>query len=157
MVTAGLGAIIWDPGAVSSSTAEDADEIAQTLESRFWGAYLKTRKAAPSESGRPFVNYSWRRLTFPRSFHNNLDVRGGSGKNKPAFGSRDGATEIFGGLDPFVDDDFDVGQGFAVGLPVSGATGKFGHFGDECLIFLAPVNDDFISRHLKSPVASSEL
>ena len=63
----------------------------------------------------------------------------------------DGAAEFFGGFDPFLDDDFDVGERFLVGLSVGGATGKFGDFGDKGFVSLTPVDDDLVSRHRVLP------
>jgi len=40
----------------------------------------------------------------------------------------DGAAKFLGGFDPFLDDDFYVGESFLVGLSVGGAAGKFGDF-----------------------------
>src|SRR6476646_10433576 len=43
----------------------------------------------------------------------------------------DGAAKFLGGFDPFLDDDFYVGESFLVGLSVGGAAAKFGDFGDK--------------------------
>jgi hypothetical protein len=48
----------------------------------------------------------------------------------------DGAPEFFGGFDPFLDDDFDVGESFLVGLSIGGAAGKFRDFGDKRFVGL---------------------
>jgi hypothetical protein len=49
-----------------------------------------------------------------------------------------GQPEFFGGFDPFLDDDFDVGESFLVGLSI-GAAGKFGDFGDKRFVGLTPI------------------
>jgi len=54
---------------------------------------------------------------------------------------------LFGGFEPFLNDDFYVGESFLVGLSVGGAAGKFGDFGDEGFVGLAPIDDDFVFRH----------
>src|SRR5271168_5000660 len=54
----------------------------------------------------------------------------------------DGAAELFGGCEPFLDDDFYVGESFLVGLSVGGTAGKFRDFGDEGFVGLTPVDDD---------------
>ncbi len=38
--------------------------------------------------------------------------------------SGDGAAEFFGGFDPFLNDDFQVGESFLEGLSVGGAAGE---------------------------------
>ena len=61
------------------------------------------------------------------------------------------AAEFFGGFDPFLDDDFYVGESFLVGLSIGGAAGKFGDFGDKRFVGLTPIDDDFVSRHQLFP------
>ena len=53
-------------------------------------------------------------------------------------------TEFLRGFDPFTDDDFDVAKGFLIGLAVRSASGQFGDLGNEGLVFLTPVDDDFV-------------
>lgn len=43
----------------------------------------------------------------------------------------DRPAEFFGGFDPFLNNNFYVGQGFLVDLSVGGAAGKLGDFGDK--------------------------
>jgi hypothetical protein len=52
------------------------------------------------------------------------------GEDEAAFGLGDGATELGGGFNPFLDDHFDVSQGFAIGVSVCRATGQLRHLGD---------------------------
>jgi len=66
-------------------------------------------------------------------------------------GGGDRATEFFGGFDPFLDDDFYVGESFLVGLSIGGAAGKFGDFGDKGFVGLTPIDDDFVSTHRLLP------
>jgi len=47
-------------------------------------------------------------------------------EDQPAARGGDGAAELFGGFEPFLNDDFYVGESFLVGLSVGGAAGKFG-------------------------------
>jgi hypothetical protein len=58
----------------------------------------------------------------------------------------DGAAELFGGFEPFLNDDFYVGESFLVGLSVGGAAGKFGDFRDKRFVGLTPIDDDFVFR-----------
>ena len=59
----------------------------------------------------------------------------------------DGAPKFFGSFDPFLNDDFRVGERFLVSFSVCGATGKFRDFGDKGFAGLTPIEDDFASRH----------
>jgi hypothetical protein len=63
----------------------------------------------------------------------------------------DGAAAFFGGFDPFLNDDFYVGESFLVGLSVGGAAGKFRDFGDKRFVGLTPIDDDFVFRHWPFP------
>ena len=80
-----------------------------------------------------------------------MDFRGrpirGSGKSETTTRSRDRTTEFLCGFDPFLDDDFDVGERFFVAFSVRGAARKLGDFSDEGFVCLAPVNDDFVFSH----------
>ena len=77
------------------------------------------------------------------------------GEGKTAARGWDGAAEFFGGFDPFLDDDFHVGESFPIGLSVGGAAGKFGNFGDKRFVGLTPIDDDFVSRHRLLPPSGS--
>ena len=68
-----------------------------------------------------------------------------SGEDEPAFGFGDVAAEFAGGLDPLVDGDFGLGDGFLAGGSVGGAAGEFGDLGDEGLVVVAPVEDDLVA------------
>src|SRR5438046_1887085 len=57
---------------------------------------------------------------------------------------RDGTAQVPCGLDPLADDDLDVRQCLVVGRAVSGAAGQFGNLGDECLILLAPIENNLV-------------
>ena len=72
--------------------------------------------------------------------------RGRSGVGEFAFGFRNGASESLGGFHPLGDDDLGVGDGFFVGGSVGHAAGEFGDFHEEGLIFLAPVDDEFVAH-----------
>jgi hypothetical protein len=67
---------------------------------------------------------------------------------------RDGAPEFFRGFDPFLDHDLDVGEGLSIRIPVSGAAGQLGNLSDERLVFVALVENNFVSRlrHLVRPL-----
>jgi hypothetical protein len=56
-----------------------------------------------------------------------------------AAGGGDGAAELFGGFEAFLDAGLDVGESFFVDLSVGGAAGKFGDFGDKRFVGLGPV------------------
>jgi hypothetical protein len=45
----------------------------------------------------------------------------GLGYRQATFGLRDLAAELFGGLDPFLDDDLEVGESFLIRRTVRGA------------------------------------
>lgn len=72
-------------------------------------------------------------------------------EGKTAAWGGDGAAEFFGGFDPFLNDDFHVGESFLIGLSVGGAARKFGNFGDKRFVGLTPIDDDFVSRHRLLP------
>jgi hypothetical protein len=77
------------------------------------------------------------------------------GEGEAAARGGDGAAEFFGGFEPFLDDDFDIGESFFVSLSVGGAAGKFGDFGDKGFVGLTPIDDDFVSRHRLLPPRDS--
>src|SRR2546423_11792541 len=60
------------------------------------------------------------------------------------FGNR--PAEFARGFDPLVDDDFGVSDSFRIGLSVRHAAGQFRHFDNETVVFLAPINDQFVTR-----------
>src|ERR1700719_39442 len=76
-------------------------------------------------------------------------------KGEAAARGGDGATKFFGCFDPFLNDDFHVGERFLVGLSVGCAAGKFGDFGDKRSVGLTPIDDDFVSRHRLLPASDS--
>jgi len=55
------------------------------------------------------------------------------------------SPEFFGSFNPFVNDDFYVGESFLVSFSVGGAAGEFGDFGDKRFVSLTPVDDDLVS------------
>ncbi len=60
----------------------------------------------------------------PSLYARRRGVNGESGllsEGKGAARGGDRTAEIFGGFDPFLDDDFDVGESFLVGLSIGGA------------------------------------
>jgi hypothetical protein len=67
----------------------------------------------------------------------------------------DRAAEFFGGFDPFLNDDLDVGESFLVSLSVGGAPRKFRDFGDKRFVGLTPIDDDFVSGHQLLPLSGS--
>lgn len=78
--------------------------------------------------------------------------RGSSGVGEFAFGFRNRASKGLGGFDPFGDDGLGVCDGFFVGGTVGHAAGEFGDLDEECLIFLAPVDDEFVAHVSRFPV-----
>ena len=69
-----------------------------------------------------------------------------SGKDQAAFGLRDGATEFFGGLNPLLDNGFDIPERLPACFPIRSTTWQFGHFGDERFVLRAPVDNDLVLR-----------
>jgi hypothetical protein len=47
-------------------------------------------------------------------------------------------------INPCLNDYFSVGQRFLIGFTISHATGKFWHLDDERLIFLTPIDYEFV-------------
>ena len=82
--------------------------------------------------------------TNPQSLKARIDCGYELGEDEAAFGLGDGPAEHGVGFDPLLDDDFDVGEGIAVGFTVHRAAGEFRDLGDESLVLRAPVNDDLI-------------
>ncbi|SPE29794.1 hypothetical protein SBA2_460009 [Acidobacteriia bacterium SbA2] len=68
-------------------------------------------------------------------------------EDKTSFGLRNWPTELGGGVDPLSDDDFDIGEGLSIGIPVSRAAREFWNLGNESMVLIAPVNDYLIFRH----------
>ena len=69
-----------------------------------------------------------------------------SGVGEFAFGFGDGVVEGDRGFDPLGDDDLGVCDGFLVGGAIGHAAGEFGDFNEEGLVFLAPVDDEFVAH-----------
>jgi len=82
--------------------------------------------------------------TNPQSLKLRTDSGYELGEDEAAFGLGDGSAELGGGFHPLLDDDFDVGEGFAVGFSARHSAGEFRDLSDESLVLLAPVNDDLI-------------
>jgi hypothetical protein len=59
---------------------------------------------------------------------------------------RNGPAEFARGFDPFVNDDFGVCDCFSISLAVGHAAGELGNLDNETVVFLAPVNDQFVTR-----------
>ena len=51
--------------------------------------------------------------TNPQPFKARIDYGYELGEDEAAFGLGDGPAKLGGGFNPFLDDDFDVGEGFA--------------------------------------------
>ena len=66
---------------------------------------------------------------------------------------RNRTPKLFSRLDPLLDHDLDIGNRLLSGRPVGGASGEFRDFSDERLIFVAPVENNFVFCHL-APSAS---
>jgi hypothetical protein len=75
--------------------------------------------------------------------------------HEPAARLRDRAAQFPGRFEPLRDYDFCVSYRLSVGGAVCRASGQLRHFGDESLVFLAPVQDHFIAWaiHLSPPHA----
>ena len=69
-----------------------------------------------------------------------------SGVGEFAFGFGDGAVEGAGGFDPLGNDRLGVGDSFFVGSAVGHAAGEFGDLDQERVVFLAPVDDEFVAH-----------
>lgn len=69
---------------------------------------------------------------------------------------RDWAAEFSRGFDPLADHHLHVGDRLRIGSTVRGTPRKLWYFRDEGLIFLAPVDDDFVAvfrLHGSSPAS----
>lgn len=67
-------------------------------------------------------------------------------------GFRDGTTERFGGVAPFLNDHLSIGHGFLVTAAISKATGQFRDFRDEAPVGGAPVDDQFVTHTIRSRI-----
>ena len=70
-----------------------------------------------------------------------------SGEDEPAFGGRNGTAQFLCCLNPFLNDNFGIRQGFQARGAVCGAPGKLRHLCDEGAVFLALVKDDSVPTH----------
>ena len=59
------------------------------------------------------------------------------------------AAEFARTFDPFVDDNFGIHHGFGASLAVGHAAGQFGHFDNEAVVVLAPINDEFVANRFR--------
>ena len=64
------------------------------------------------------------------------------------FGNR--TPQFAGRFHPFGDNHLDVGERFLACGAICRAASQLRHFGDECTIFAAPIQDDFVFRHFPS-------
>ena len=62
-------------------------------------------------------------------------------------GDRDGIAELPRCIDPEIDRLLDALQGGCLRVAVGAATGKLGNLGDEGVVLIAPVDDDFVLVH----------
>ena len=82
----------------------------------------------------------------PNGSHKNL----GAGRqeklcvDQPTLRFRYRTFQLLSSLNPLLNNRLNIGQGFSIGFSVSGATGQLRRLGNVGLIFLAPVNDDFV-------------
>src|SRR3954452_1497946 len=67
-----------------------------------------------------------------------------SGVGQFASGDGDWAAQFTGGVDPFPRDALDGGKGLGFCATVGHASREFGNLGEEGLVGVAPVNDDFV-------------
>jgi hypothetical protein len=67
-----------------------------------------------------------------------------------AFGFRNGSSEFFGSIDSEDDSLMTVCQRSVRRVTVGGTTGEFRDFGYKSLIFITPVDNDFLSIHQSS-------
>src|SRR5260370_13664465 len=73
----------------------------------------------------------------PSLYGRRRGVNGESGllsEGEAAARGGDRTAGIFGGFDPFLDDDFDVGESFLVGLSIGGPARKFRNLGRKRLL-----------------------
>src|SRR3954466_7967474 len=79
-----------------------------------------------------------------------------SSKHQPSLWAWNLSLERFRSFDPFINY-VHVFQSFGLGRAVGHAARKFGNFGDEGLVFLAPINNDFVFvlTHLPNDILGS--
>ena len=77
------------------------------------------------------------------------------GVHQPTLGLRDCPAEFLRSFDPFVDDDLKIGQSLAVRFAICRAARELGSFGNESIVFIAPVDNDLVFSHRKYPVCTS--
>src|SRR5215217_5536796 len=65
-------------------------------------------------------------------------------EDEPAFGRGDLPPQLPRGLDPLARDDAQIRQGLFVRRAVGRAARQLGHFGDEGVVLLAPVDDHLV-------------
>jgi hypothetical protein len=65
-------------------------------------------------------------------------------EQQPTLGFRNRAFKLLRRLDPFIDHDFDVSKRLPSSRAVSAASGELRDFGDERLVFVAPVEDGLV-------------
>lgn len=79
-----------------------------------------------------------------------------SGKHEAfAFRFRDGVAKFAGGIDPQLDGLVGVGKSRFRRVAVSHTAGKFRHFGNKYLIFVAPMENNLVLVHAYSFSPSS--
>jgi len=76
-------------------------------------------------------------------------AEGGLRVDEPALGFRNGASESARGVDPFLDNNLEILDDFAVGFSVGHAPQQFRDFGDEGFVFITPIDDDFVPNQGK--------
>ena len=57
------------------------------------------------------------------------------------------ATQSLGSFYPFLDDQVGILEGNLPGRPISRTARQLWHLGDEGLVFIAPIDDNFVLRH----------
>ena len=81
--------------------------------------------------------------------HGNLASRFGRtySSRMPAHSTSIGRPDSLAVFNPFLNYDFDVGQGFLNRQAVGSASRQFRHLRDKGVVLLAPMENDFILRH----------
>ena len=82
-------------------------------------------------------------------------ARSHSGEDQPPLRLWDLSAELLGGVDPLPDNHLYVVQSLLVGAAVGGTARQLRDFGDERIIFPAPVDDDLILDHVYPPKRTS--
>src|SRR6266446_5223321 len=80
-----------------------------------------------------------------------------SGEREAAARRGDGTAEFLGRFDPFLDDDFDVGESFLIRFPIGGAAGQLWNLCDKTIVGLPPIDDDLVSKHRLLPPSDNWL